>query len=188
MKHPVLLLTAALVVATATASPATAAEADAAKVARGQHLVTIMVCHDCHTPWAMGPNGPAPDMTRMLSGHPQQLAMPPAPALPAGPWMMVAAATNTAWAGPWGTSFTANLTPDKETGIGTWSEADFVATIRNGRHQGRGRQLLPPMPWEPFSHASDEELAAIFAYLQSIPAINNKVPDPVPPAAPPSAP
>ena len=65
--------------------------------------------------------------------------MPPAPALPEGPWQVVASGTNTAWAGPWGVSFTANLTPDAETGLGKWTERDFIATIRTGRHMGRGR-------------------------------------------------
>ena len=56
------------------------------------------------------------------------------------------AATNTAFAGPWGVSFTANLTPDKETGLGKWTEEMFIATMRTGRHQGKGRPMLPPMP------------------------------------------
>ena len=56
-------------------------------------------------------------------------------------------ATNTAWAGPWGVSFTANLTPDKETGLGDWTEEQFIATMRTGKHQGKGRPVLPPMPY-----------------------------------------
>src|SRR5688572_2716539 len=119
---------------------------DTAKIERGRYLVTTSGCHDCHTPFKMGPNGPAPDMSRALSGHPAEMQMPPAPQLPAGPWMVTVAATNTAWAGPWGVSFTANLTPDKDTGLGTWTQQNFVDTIRNGRHLGNGRPLLPPMP------------------------------------------
>ena len=57
------------------------------------------------------------------------------------------AATNTAWAGPWGVSFTANLTPDKETGLGDWTEEMFIKTMRTGLHQGKGRPILPPMPY-----------------------------------------
>lgn len=121
-------------------------------------------------------------MSRMLSGHPEQLLMPPAPMLPEGPWIMTASATNTAWAGPWGVSFTANLTPDKETGLGKWSERNFVDTIRSGRHLGRGREILPPMPIGVYKNMTDEDLSAIFAYLQTIPAINNRVPEPLPPA------
>ncbi len=77
-------------------------------------------------------------MSRMLSGHPQDFKLPPAPK-PQGPWIVSAAATNTAWSGPWGVSFTANLTPDKETGLGKWTQRNFSETIRTGRHMGRGR-------------------------------------------------
>jgi hypothetical protein len=155
---------------------------------RGAALVAFGGCNDCHTPLAMGPEGPAPDMKRMLSGHPQEMAMPPAPQLPPGPWMYVVGATNTAWSGPWGVSFTANLTPDPETGLGKWSEADFIATVRSGRHLGRGRQILPPMPIWTLQSLTDGDLKAVLAYLKTIPAIRNKVPDPVPPTAPPAAP
>ena len=96
--------------------------AAASRVERGRYLVTVMLCHDCHTPFKMGPKGPEPDMTRMLSGHPSDLVMPPPPKLPEGPWNWMGAATNTAFAGPWGVSFTANLTPDPETGLGKWTE------------------------------------------------------------------
>jgi hypothetical protein len=152
------------------------------KVARGQYLVTTAGCHDCHTPFKEGPNGAEADMTRMLSGHPQELKMPPAPTLPNGPWLVVAAATNTAWSGPWGVSFTANLTPDRETGIGKWTLQNFVDTIRTGRHLGRGRPVLPPMPIPVYKNFTDDDLAAIFAYLQTVPAISNRVPEPLPPA------
>lgn len=114
--------------------------------ARGKYLMSTSACMDCHTPWKLGDKGPEPDPKRLYSGHPEQVQMPPAPVLPEGPWVMTAGATNTAWAGPWGVSFTANLTPDKETGLGRWTEADFIRTIRTGRHMGRGRAVLPPMP------------------------------------------
>jgi mono/diheme cytochrome c family protein len=160
-------------------TPTTAARsAPASVVARGKHLVTSMGCNDCHTPWKMGANGPEPDMTRMLSGHPADMAMP-APPPPSGPWVGSFAATFTAWSGPWGVSYTANLTPDKDTGLGAWTEQQFMDTIRSGRHQGRGRPILPPMPWQPFRNLSDADLKAVFAYLRTIPAISNKVPDPV---------
>jgi len=152
-----------------------------AAIERGKYLVAGGACNDCHTPWTMGPNGPAPDMTRLLSGHPAQMQMPPAPKLE-GPWIGVIGATNTAWGGPWGVSFTANLTPDKETGLGTWTRENFISTIRNARHMGNGRPLLPPMPAPMYAQLDDDDLGAIFAYLQSIPAISNKVPAPVPPA------
>ncbi|MGZ5265915.1 MAG: diheme cytochrome c-553 [Caldimonas sp.] len=153
------------------------------KILRGRYLVDTGGCGDCHTPLKVGKNGPEPDLHRLLSGHPQALAMPPAPKLPAGPWQVVTSATNTAWAGPWGVSFTANLTPDGETGLGRWSLAQFVATIRTGRHLGVGRPVLPPMPIPAYKNFSDADLEAIFSYLQSIPAVRNRVPEPVPPEA-----
>lgn len=150
----------------------------ASVLARGKYLVTVGGCHDCHTPVKMGANGPEPDMSRMLSGHPADLAMPAAPA-PSGPWIGAVGATMTAWAGPWGVSYTRNLTPDKETGLGAWTEQQFIETLRNGRQQGRGRQLLPPMPWQNYREMTDADLKAVFAYLRSIPAMANKVPEPV---------
>ncbi len=169
-------------VAATTTVVAAAAPSKQELVARGKYLVTAGGCGDCHTPMAMGPKGPAPDMTRMLSGHPEGLAMPPAPALPPGPWLTTVSASMTAWSGPWGTSFTANLTPDEETGIGLWTSKTFIDTIRNARHMGAGRPLLPPMPSEQISSYTDADLEAIFAYLQSVPAVKNRVPQPIPPA------
>jgi hypothetical protein len=140
----------------------------------------------CHTPKKMGPNGPEPDTSRLLSGHPADMNLPPAPP-PSGPWIVTADASFTAWSGPWGTSFPANLTPDEETGIGAWDEKMFIEAIRTGKHLGAGRDILPPMPWQAFSAYSDDDLKAIFAYLKSIPPVKNQVPDPLPPpAAPPS--
>lgn len=152
------------------------------KLERGRYLVTVAACNDCHTPWTMGPNGPEPDMSRMLSGHPESAVVPP-PSLAQEPWSMSIYDTNTAWAGPWGVSFTANLTPDRETGLGKWTLRTFVDTIRSGRHLGRGREILPPMPWQMYKHFTDDDFDAIFTYLQSIPPVRNRVPDPLPPPA-----
>jgi mono/diheme cytochrome c family protein len=184
MKRTVLTAVSALAcIGVAAAAPT---KADPKQIARGKYLVTIGGCNDCHTPWKMGPNGPMLDMSRMLSGHPEELAMPPAPK-GEGPWGVSSALTNTAHAGPWGVSFTRNLTPDRETGIGSWTEKDFIQTIRTGKRLGHGRALLPPMPWFNYAEATDEDLKAVFAYLQSIPAIRNQVEEPRPPAAPPAA-
>jgi hypothetical protein len=161
---------------------APATDAAAAKVERGRYLVTTSGCHDCHTPLKPGPDGPERDMDRMLSGHPETVAMPPLRA-PDLPWEVVGSATATAWQGPWGVSFTANLTPDPETGLGRWTLQNFKDTIRTGRHMGRGRPVLPPMPIPMYKHFNDEDLSAIFAYLQSIPAVKNRVPEPLPPPA-----
>jgi hypothetical protein len=151
------------------------------RVERGAYLVSIMSCNDCHTPLVMGPKGPEPDKARLLSGHPQTLIMPNPPRLGEGPWGWAGAATNTAFAGPWGVSYTANLTPDKETGLGLWTDKMFIDTMRTGRHQGRGRMILPPMPVPSLNAASDEDLRAIFAYLQSLPPVKNQVPQPMDP-------
>ena len=149
---------------------------------RGEQLVLTHGCHDCHTPLKMGPTGPAPDMSRMLSGHPEQLVMPPPPPLTEA-WNNVGAASNTAFAGPWGITYTINLTPDPETGIGKWREQDFVKAIKSGKHLGVGREIQPPMPWQWYKYLSEADLKLIFAYLKTIPPIRNKVPEYAPPKA-----
>lgn len=160
-----------------------ASPTQAERIARGKYLVSTSACHDCHTPFKMGDHGPEPDLSRALSGHPEGVQVPPPPA-PQGPWIVAGFATNTAWAGPWGVSFTANLTPDVETGLGTWTEANFIQTIRTGRHLGRGRPVLPPMPAPVYAHMTDEDLASIFAYLKSLPPRKNRVPAPLAPPPP----
>jgi mono/diheme cytochrome c family protein len=151
------------------------------RIERGRYLVNTSGCADCHTPLRMGPRGPEPDAAFTLAGHPERLAMPPVPSLPPGPWQVVAAGTNTAWAGPWGVSFTANLTPDADTGLGRWTAQEFVQALRIGRHRGRGRPLLPPMP-AAYGQMTDADLQAMFAYLQTLPAVRNRVPAPLAPA------
>ena len=151
-------------------------------VKQGAYLVKGTGCGDCHTPMKMGAAGPEPDMSRLLSGHPEALVMPAAPKLPMGPWLVTASNTFTAWAGPWGVSFAANLTPERETGLGEWTDQTFVDTIRSGRVMGKGRPLLAPMPFPAMQNLTDEDLRAIFAYLRTIPPVKNKVPEPVSPA------
>jgi len=153
-------------------------------VARGQYLVTIGACHDCHTPKIMTAAGPVLDSTRLLSGHPAQRATPAFPAGVIAPdrWGAVTNNDLTAWAGPWGVSYTANLTPDR-TGLAGWTSDVFIKTIRSGKHAGVGRALLPPMPWPMYAHMTDDDLRAVFAYLQSLPPVSNLVPAPVPPTA-----
>jgi mono/diheme cytochrome c family protein len=176
-------LVAALIpaVVSATEPQTSPAAAHKPNVEHGAYLVRTMGCNDCHTPWKMGPKGPEMDMSRALTGHPQDLKMPPAPPLPAGPWIGVMSATNTAWAGPWGVSFTANLTPDKETGLGDWTEEMFIKTMRTGLHQGKGRPILPPMPFFMVGALNDSDIKDLFAYLQSLPPVHNRVPAPIDP-------
>jgi mono/diheme cytochrome c family protein len=143
------------------------------QVERGRYLVTLGVCHDCHTP--KGPDG-RPRLDRLLSGHPEGLA--PAPAVQDAFSMTP---TLTSFSGPWGTSFSRNLTPDEETGMGKWTEQDFIRVLRTGIRKN-GAAILPPMPWEWYSQLTDDDLKAIFAYLRTIPPINNRVAENLPPA------
>ncbi|HKQ62785.1 MAG TPA: hypothetical protein VJS92_15950 [Candidatus Polarisedimenticolaceae bacterium] len=178
-RRNVLFLTlAALAGARAFADPTPVPSHD---VERGAYLVRIMSCNDCHTPLKLGPKGPEPDLARKLSGHPEGVVMPPPPALGSGPWIWAGSGTMTAFTGPWGVSFAANLTPDPETGLGRWTEQTFVEALRTGRHEGRGRPILPPMPYEYVGSATDEDLHAIFAYLRSLPPVRNQVPQPIDP-------
>jgi hypothetical protein len=80
-------------------------------------------------------------------------------------------------------SFSANLTPDTNTGLhsGVWTEDLFIKALRTGKHMGTARDILPPMPWQGLGQLSDEDLKAIWAYLDTIPPILNHVPDPLPP-------
>jgi hypothetical protein len=152
-------------------------------VERGRYLVSIMGCSDCHTPLKLGVNGPEPDTSRLLSGHPEGFQMGPPPALGSGGWVWAGASSNTAFAGPWGVTYAPNLTPDEESGIGVWTEEMFINAIRYGKKFGTGRGLQPPMPWPAYAAATDEDLRAMFTYLQSIRPIVNHVPDWLPPAA-----
>jgi hypothetical protein len=175
-----LLLTLAAVPLTGLvlASTTSPKKAPSDQIARGKYLVTIGGCNDCHTPLKMGPKGPEPDFTRMLSGHPQKTELPPPPKLDNTPWF-AATAGMTAWTGPWGISYAANITPDKNTGLGIWTEDMFIKTMRTGKHMGYGRDILPPMPWQGTGKMTDEDLKAVFAYLRSIPAVANHVPQPL---------
>jgi mono/diheme cytochrome c family protein len=158
-------------------------------VQRGEVLVRGFGCGECHTPKVPGSDGrPIPDPTRLLSGHPEKAPVPAWRA--AGPTgrnaPTITGTGETAFAGPWGISFAANLTPDKATGLGKWTEAMFIQALRTGKHEGQpaGREIMPPMPWASLSHgtldSSDADLKAIWAYLRSLPPIKNQVPEPVP--------
>jgi hypothetical protein len=148
----------------------------------GEHLVQICACNDCHTPKKMGHQGPELDMSMMLSGHPAKMPAPPIDRKMAESKGLGATQTLTAWVGPWGVSYAANLTPDSS-GLGNWTEAQFIKCIREGKWMGLDstRQLLPPMPWEAYRLMSDNEMKAIFAYLKSIPPVKNVVPQSQPP-------
>lgn len=151
-------------------------------IERGEFLVMVGGCDDCHTPKNFGPMGPEPDMSRRLSGHPEGSQLAPVDTTLIGPWVYLSGDL-TAAVGPWGVSFSANLTPDNETGIGTWQPEMFVNAMKTGKHLGvaDGRPILPPMPWQGLSHLSEEDLTAMFLYLKTLIPIKNKIPDPFPP-------
>lgn len=177
-----MLGTASLVALGVSGGPSAWAAADGADLtARGAYLVTAFGCADCHTPMKMGAKGPEPDLSRNLSGHPESLKLSPPPKADTS-WTWFGAATNTAFAGPWGISYASNLTPDKETGMGAWKADDFVQAIKTGKHVGVARPIMPPMPWPALSHLTEDDLRAIFQYLQTAPAIRNRAPDYQPPA------
>ncbi len=154
------------------------------QVARGKYLVTTMGCNDCHSPKKMTPQGPVVDSAQTLSGYHAGMPMPPIDkaALKPGNWVLFTPDLSSA-VGPWGISYSANITPDSATGIGSWTEDVFIKTLRTGKHLGQdgGRPILPPMPWTNYAQSSDDDLKALFAYLKALPPISNKVPPPVPP-------
>jgi hypothetical protein len=148
------------------------------QIQRGRYLVMAGGCNDCHTPWvfdeALGM--PRPDMSRMLSGHPHG---GPDPEGTVGAHDIgLIGPTFTSFALPFGVMYSANLTPDMDTGIGSWTEQMFLDIFRKGRHLGGdGRGVLPPMPWLWIRNMTDDDFKAVYAYLQSIPPISNAVPE-----------
>jgi mono/diheme cytochrome c family protein len=161
-----------------------AEEPSSGVIASGERLVHLLDCNACHTPKVLTPQGPRPDSSRLLSGHPADEKLPPIPEGLIGPagWGGLFNNNLTAWAGPWGVSFATNLTPDPDTGIGSWTEEIFVEAIRTGMHVEEGRPFLPPMPT--YARLTDEELHAIFTYLRSIKPVRNTVPTALPPQKP----
>jgi hypothetical protein len=149
-------------------------------VERGKYLATLGGCNDCHTPKTA--DGGL-DTKRLLSGHPANEKLSPVPAglIAPGKWGALTNNHLTAWVGAWGVTFAPNLTSDKATGLGSWTPEMFIAALKTGKHRGDGRPILPPMPWQMYQGMNDEDLRAMFAYLLSLPPINNMAPPPLPP-------
>ena len=149
----------------------------------GRHLVTVSGCHDCHSPKKMTPQGPVIDSANMLAGY-MGTPQPDIDKKVVNSKGLIVTSDLTSWVGPWGTSFTANLTSDA-TGIGNWTESQFMLAIREGKYKGLpdSRSLLPPMPWDMYRNFTDEELKALFAYLKTTKPVKNIVPQPLPPAS-----
>lgn len=152
------------------------------RVKHGEYLVTIGGCNDCHSPKLMTEKGPEPDPARLLSGHHAGNVAPFDFNLVKEGKLYLCNEDFTAWAGPWGMSYAANLTPDA-TGLAGWTEEIFISALRTGKHMGTGRPILPPMPWFNFAMATDDDLKDIFAYLKSLKPVSNAVPAPLPPDA-----
>jgi mono/diheme cytochrome c family protein len=120
-------------------------------VQRGEYLVnTIMTCGNCHTP--KGPGG-APQNDKLLSG-------------------------GLRFDEPVFDVTASNITPDKETGIGTWSEADIRKLLTTGVRPN-GVQVAPIMPFAFYKNMLPRDLDAVVAYLKSVPAVKNEVPAPI---------
>jgi mono/diheme cytochrome c family protein len=149
-------------------------------VKRGQYLVSVIGCGDCHSPKVMGPQGPMPAPGLELSGHPADLPVPKVDTADLRSWALFNHG-NTAVAGPWGISFAANITGDS-TGIGAWTEEQFFRAMKQGKYKGleNSRPLLPPMPWMNYTNMKDIDLRSIFAYLKST-RVKNVVPAAIPP-------
>jgi len=151
----------------------------AEQIERGRYLTRIGSCNDCHTPsiFDLELGVPRPDMTRELAGHPKGGPEPGGTVAPTDIGLI--GPTFTSFALPFGTIYSINLTPDIDTGTGTWTEEMFLEIFRSGRHLGGdGRGVLPPMPWLWIRNLRDEDLVAIFAYLRSLPPIHNPATDP----------
>jgi len=148
-------------------------------IKRGSYLVNAMGCDDCHTPKKFGPNGPELDMEHRFGGH---LANSPVTKVNTSVikdgWALFAMDL-TSSVGPWGQSFSANISSDA-TGIGNWSEEQFMRALREGKSKGlkEGRPLLPPMPWFMYKNLNDTDIKAIFAYLKTSKPVENRVPGP----------
>jgi mono/diheme cytochrome c family protein len=127
--------------------------------ARGKYLVTIMGCGDCHTPgYFLG----KPDFAHALSGSDVGFEIPGL-----------------------GTFVAPNLTPDKETGLGNWTDKQIVAAITTGKRPD-GRMLAPIMPWRDFAALTSSDAQAVAVYLKSLQPIGHKVPGPFGPTEKPT--
>jgi mono/diheme cytochrome c family protein len=123
----------------------------AGDAARGKYLVGMMGCNDCHTPgYFFG----KPDMARFLGGSDVGFEIPGV-----------------------GVFHGPNLTPDKEAGLGNWTDAQIAAALTAGKRPD-GRELAPIMPWRAFSGLAKDDVDSIVAFLRTIPAVPNKVQGP----------
>lgn len=120
------------------------------RVKRGEYLAAIMDCTGCHTPGALAGK---PDMGRFLGGSEIGFALPGL-----------------------GIFYPPNLTPDRETGLGAWSEAQIIDAVRKGERPD-GRMLAPVMPWHSYARLTDADARALAGYLKSLKPVRQKAPE-----------
>ena len=119
------------------------------RIKRGEYLVTIMDCAGCHTPGIfLG----KPDPDRAFGGSEVGFQIPGL-----------------------GIFYPPNLTPDPETGLGKWSEADIVKAVRTGVRPD-GRVLAPVMPYHNYGKLTDADAQALASYLKSLKPVRHQVP------------
>lgn len=154
-------------------------ESQSDRVQRGKYLVdTVGACGHCHTPRA----GAEYNTNMYLAGHPANAPYPRYNFSMMQQGIFILTSTQmTAFSGPFGTSFSSNLTPDNETGLGEWTEKMFIQAMRTGLHQGvaGNRKIFPPMPTKHYAQMNDEDLKAIWAYLRTIKPVSNEVSPPL---------
>ncbi|MEO6584314.1 MAG: c-type cytochrome [Ferruginibacter sp.] len=146
-------------------------------VQRGEYLVSVIGCDDCHSPKVMGKFGPEVDPDLRLSGYPANRPLPKVDSMQVKNGWALFNGDLTATVGPWGVSYAANITSDA-TGIGSWTEEQFSKALTQGKWKGmeNSRPLLPPMPWQNFSKLKHEDVRAIFAYLKTTKPVSNVEP------------
>ena len=152
------------------------------EIEKGRIITEIFGCVDCHSPKIMEGEFLVNDPDKLFSGHPQDNVLPKFSPDIIGPdkWRGLFTDDMTAWGGPWGISYSANLTPDKKTGIGKLTEENFVSILNIGIHSNMNRKLMQPMPWKEISELEDEDIKAVYKYLRTVKPVKNKVPESVP--------
>jgi cytochrome c oxidase cbb3-type subunit 2 len=118
---------------------------------RGKYLVETLGCGFCHSP--LNADGSIDESKKYAGGQTWRLT-------------------------PYGDFVSYNLTSDKETGLGGWTDAEFKKFITTGVRRNGTRMLPFPMPWSGYAGMKDDDLNAITAYLRTLPAVYNKIPDP----------
>lgn len=163
----------------ATESKETTAAAPSAEdnLKEGERLVASLDCEICHSPKRMGPKGPEIIPELRFGGHQAGSALPPYDEATVKAGWVLFAPDFTSMIGPWGQSYTGNISSDS-TGIGMWTEEQFKKVLREGKFKGldNTRPILPPMPWDAYKNLTDDEISKIFAYLKSTKPVKNVVP------------